>query len=75
MQTHFDPSEDLAQILCFEIIVDVSQFYKTGTKNQEFLTSSSSFNLKGLWLYPEREIMEEGRNERRRKIEKQEGRR
>lgn len=58
--------------------MNVSQFYKMGIEKQGFLTGLEifilfSFNLKGLWLYPEREILEEGRNERRWKMEKQEG--
>lgn len=50
MQTHFDPREDLAQIVCFEITEGVSQFCKRGTEKQGFLTGLEIFILLFLQL-------------------------
>lgn len=50
MQTHFYPSEDLTQILCFGIIVEVSQFHKVGIEKQGFLTGLEIFLLPFLQL-------------------------
>ena len=55
---------------------EVSQFHKVGIEKWEFFAGLEIFllflPLKGLWLYQEREILEERRNERRTEKEEKE---